>query len=268
MFQENIVPLRYGQNGLIICKRARITDQTTNISEKLKNDVFRSPNETEIMPNVIYAMKKTGKPWQRAVLKFIRRSDEVPVLQFLDINGVMDFKEGVIVRKIRDHSICQMETGIFKMFIYGLHSFTAERDFELMFDQLLKNRKISAVFTLLDVKDNLVHCCFVGDMFYEFKNKLMSFRELLIREKLSYPSREYTSINRKVFEAIVAFLQPKNGFTIETIKNATERPSTIKTVNVPSNRDHILEFDQQLDEFGLCQIIGEGTVIYFVSILL
>lgn len=100
MFEEKVKALRYRGNGLIICQRESIKEKFKDISNDLRNDVLNTENETEIEKNIIYALKEVNRPWKRATLKFVRGS--VYVMQFLDINGVVDVGDGVNVRKIRD----------------------------------------------------------------------------------------------------------------------------------------------------------------------
>lgn len=266
MFKENVIPLRYGKGGLIIFQRQNIKLQLKDISLKLQNDVENEKNETVIEPNTVYGLKEKDQPWKRATLKFQK---EVKAMQFLDTNGVVDVGPTVKIRKVRDRALREMAPGIMKMFVYGLHKFEPNDELNSIFEQLFTRQVISAVFTLVEKKENIVHECYVGDMFYQCHGKLYSFRELLIREKFTYPSMVDSENNRMIFEAVLTHLHSYNVLKGKTVSNQTRtlvptgtlvETETLVPAGSSVDESRIPNFASQVDDFGLIEIIGEGTV--------
>lgn len=196
---------------IIIVQRATTKSKLIEIARKLQDDVANSKNEQNIEENVIYAAKVAGKPWRRVNLKFVRQTDGVAVLQLLDENGLIEMgSKNLVVRKIQSKEIQQMETGLIKMFIYGLFKYITNQEFKLIFNQILLKKKISAIFSLISRKDNSTHEAFAGDLFYEHNEKWFSFRELLIREALVCPAMKDSPINGDIFQRSCRISPKKN----------------------------------------------------------
>lgn len=281
MFTEEVYPLRYTENGIVIVQRATIKSKLIEIASKLQNDVAHSENEQNIEENVIYAAKVAEKPWRRANLKFVRQTDGVAVLQLLDENGLLDMgSETLVVRKIQSKEIQEMPSGIIKMFIYGLSNYITNHEFKLVFNILLQ-KKISAIFSLISNKENAIHEAYAGDLFYDYKGKWFSFRELLIREELASPAMKDSTINGVIFNEVAGFLQLKNGkqliqfgtlisdiavmpeAELNTIQNTCAEASGTGTLTATKNPLVDL-FAKRNDDIRLMHIIGEGTVCFFI----
>lgn len=156
-----------------------------------------------------------------------------------------------------------MNAGTFKMFIYGMTSFVPGDEFESIFKQLLENQTISAVFKLVEKKGNIIHECFAGDLLYQHKEKLFSSRGCLIRQKLSYPTLLDSENNRVIFEAVSMYLHSYNVVKGQTAGELVRTGTWVPTGTlVDESRDLIPNFASQIDDFGLIEIIGEGTVKY------
>ncbi|XP_055308903.1 cell division control protein 2 homolog 3-like [Sitodiplosis mosellana] len=102
---ETVIPLRYSDDkNIITCGRDNVLQQVDFVSEQLAQDVKDSIDQTELVINEIYALKRRNKPWVRAMVKFIRKIDGVPVLQLLDVKGLVDFDTtNMNARKIASH---------------------------------------------------------------------------------------------------------------------------------------------------------------------
>lgn len=67
----------------------------------------------------------------------------------------------------------------------------------------------------------------MGDLFYEVNGKRMSFREMLIRTHISYPSRSRTPINRQIFiqRAKLAVCDARQSTIVQSVCNAQTIPT-------------------------------------------
>lgn len=77
----------------------------------------------------------------------------------------------------------------------------------------------TAVFSLVEEKNELVHESYAGDFIYEVNGKLLSFREILIREKMTFPKFVTGDFNKMLFEKRAAILAPNNIITKGTISD-------------------------------------------------
>lgn len=144
-------------------------------------------------------------------MKF-RRPDGIAVLHLLDSDGVFNFDPSkMMARKIRDQVLRQKRFGDIKIFIYGIGPYKHDdEEFLLIFNQILLKQKTVAIYSLIDQKQNNIHECFAGDFLYSFNGKYFSFRETLIKEKLSYPSRIEENLNQSIFRLRALFLGVNN----------------------------------------------------------
>lgn len=244
---ESVIPLRFGKsNNIIVCRRPEIFNQLHILSEKLQNDVSCLVDERQLQPNIVYAVYHSKrKQWLRAMIKFIRSNDNVPVLELIDDAGLM---EKIRVRKIEDPSLRDLKCGEVKMVIYGIGPYVADKEFDMFFNALIKDEKVTAIMTLLEAKSNRVHESYVGDLLYEFRSQHHSFREALIRERISYPSRVKDDINCRILKKRAEWMGIQNKGNTLVRKEVTSNEPIIEVV---------------CDRFPLYEILGEGPVIYF-----
>lgn len=181
---KEVTPIRFGKNNIIVCQRTKTAENLSILREKIKTDVRNSPNEEMLQLNVIYGIRNLGK-WSRATVKYF--SGTTAVLQLLDENGAPDFDPSkMIARKIQGRDLIVEPFGEFKLIIYGIGPYVHDQEFCMIFDGLIKRQKVTCVFSLVEKKLNKIHECYAGDLLYAFRSKLYSFREALIREKISY----------------------------------------------------------------------------------
>lgn len=245
---EKITPLAsIVTTNIIICRRNIADEELIQLSQDLEIDVQNSRNETEMQPNVIYAIQ-TELGWRRVVVKFTRAKDKVSVLQFIDFREKpIDFCTKMKVRKLASAHLCVKKPALFKIMIYGLGTYVFDDEYYMIFDQLFKDKQITGLFTLLEPKPNIVHECYVGDLFWKVGQKLLSMRELLIRERISYPSRVRTNINQRILLARTNFLS----------RVEVTLPSPIATSQPIKYDTSIAVIGERINIF---EILGEGTV--------
>lgn len=250
VFVETVIPTRFGRNNIIACRRLEIIKQIYTLSERLAKDTENVIDEHSPVLNVMYALRFLGSnKWQRATVKFVRRHDNVPVLQLIDEAGVLDFDQTKMqIRKIQCPIIRDLEFGEIKMFIYAIGTYQNDYEFQLIFDQLIKGKDVTAVISLLERKANHVHECYVGDIFYRFNGRYHSFREVLIKEKISYPSRVQGSLNRSILRARAEWLAIHNGRnSVIAVRNSVEPNNPIEVIN---------------GRFDIHDFLGEGSVTF------
>lgn len=274
MHTEKITPKRLGQHNIIVCERETDPMLSVKLSEAVKNVA----NEQNLQKNEIYAIKLCNhQEWSRGTVKFIRSRDKIPVLQFLDKPGLHDFDPSkMCVRKISDPSIKALKSAEIKLMVYGVGHYNFDREFSLIFEGLIKNVPTLAVYNLIEAKDNIVHQCFAGDFLFELNGKLKSFREVLIREKITYPCHADLIFNQQLFLRAVdlisssmmvssaAALWVKRSTTLRTSGTlaATHGSDTLidaQTFDVPKN-------DSLLDRYYLYELIGEGSVSFMYKL--
>lgn len=260
IFVGKIVPLAFAEkSNVIICNRLEFNgkEQLTELSKKLENDVKNAKNEHTPEPNTIYAFQINEGLWTRAVVKFIRKDDKVPVIQRLDEPGTIDFNPRFMrVRKISDRQLQNQMSGRFKLFIYAVGPYEHDYEYQLIFDGLLKNKEVMGIFTLLEQKQNRVHECFVGDLLYEINGKLMSFREVLIRERISYPALVQDPLNMRLLQTRANILTEYNGQPAMTLQTLGKPKDTVSPTDMIDNR------------YTIESVYGEGTVSPFASFFL
>lgn len=253
--RENVIPLHLGKKGnVIVCQRP--IDPA--MSRKLAIDINDAYDESNAVDDEIYALNVKGKnKWSRAMVKF--RRDGVTVLHRLDEPGVFDFDTTVIrIRKVRDLNLRQQESGLFKVFIYGIGPYEHDHEFNLIFKGLIQNQESKAIYGLIDEKQDRVRVAYAGDIFYECNGKYNSFREILIRERISYPSRVHEYLNQRILEARIEFLATQN------VSHSFYSAAT--TANPLVHNDEFNENPNAkvLDgRFCLHGVIGEGSVRIF-----
>lgn len=243
----SVIPVRCSSNkNIITCIRENVFQQLDTLSEQLEQEVKESIDENKLQINEIYAVKQHDKPWRRAMVKFIR-TDGVPVLQLLDVKGLLNFNSSNMnARKITKSSLRDLEFGEMKMFIHAIGPFETDAEYELIFNQILKDKVVKAIITLMEPKENRIHECFVGDLIYTFKGRHFSFRELLIKERISYPSRPKGLVNRLIFRKRSEWMAIGNGSTsLLSIKLDGKDGDPIEIV---------------AGRFNMYEILGEGSV--------
>lgn len=196
--------------------------------------------------------------WYRAYLKFFRKNDGVPVFQLVDKPGLVDFSYGMRVRKIKNEQLL-VNFGEMKLIVYGIGAFDNEDpEFISIFDQLFKNKESKAIFGLIEEKDYFAHQCFAGDLLYKYEGMYRSLREVIIREKISYPSRIREDLNQSIFREFARFFETiNNQKSIFTITKAPEAVSFAEDVAHIADKDEPIEVIQ--DRINLYEILGEGS---------
>lgn len=100
-------------------------------------------NGKKIKMNSIYAVNHVGSSkWDRAIVKFYRHSDNVPVLQLMDKCGITDFEPATVnVREVTDDDLVHERTGQIKVMIHGVAVFPYDEEFSLIFTDMLKGER-------------------------------------------------------------------------------------------------------------------------------
>lgn len=191
--------------------------------------------------------------WFRVVVKFSRENKKV--IHFLDSDGVYDFREGMVVREIKSRQIIDMDVGQIKVFVHAIAKFKPTGFFKDIFAQVLLKTPVTAVFSLVEQKNELVHESYAGDFIYEVNGKLRSFREILIREKVTSPRLVTGDFNKMLFEKRAAILAPNNILTKGTISDY--QPS-ISDDRSTISCDVIELIDERFEIHK--HVLGEGTV--------
>lgn len=73
--------------------------------------------------------------------------------------------------------------------IYGTAKCEPDEEFKMIFEQTIKNEKTVVISRLMEQRTNITNQCYAGDIPFYLKKKNRLFREVLIREKNSYPAR-------------------------------------------------------------------------------
>lgn len=250
---EKVVPLQFAGN-ITVCRRVNENILLAQMQKDLLDDVRDQTDETNLQENIVYAMRKKGKKhWKRVTVKFVRKCDNVVVLQNLDEKGVHDFDpENMQVRKVHSNQIRDQTTVLFKIMIYAVIAYKQKKEYELIFNEMLKGKEVTAVYDLIEKKSNAVHECYAGDFLCEFNGRLLSFREILIREKIAYPRHAETAINQNIFKARADILCHQN--QKRTIMFETD----LQSVSVPN--ESFDSIDLISDRYRIRKIAGEGTV--------
>lgn len=196
---EKVIPIRFGTKNIIICRRINAVSNLFDLSNQLDRDVKNVPNQTILEANQLYAFKTGKSRWSRGLLKF-NRDNNIQVIQLVDANGTFDFNPNVCsARKIQGDELKNMPFAEIKLFIYGIGQYSMTSELKYVFEGLILNQETTAIFGLMERKANRIHECFVGDILYTFRSKEMSFREVLIREKLAVPARVQEELNQRIF---------------------------------------------------------------------
>lgn len=186
---ESVIPTRLGKKN----------------SESLLVDIENERDVIDFKQNEIYAIY-AHDVWSRAYLKFYRKSDGIPVFQLVDRAGFVDLSTKVRVRKIKNKNLLH-NFGEIKLMIYGVGVFDSnDPEFISIFKQLFENKVSIAIFGLIEEKENFVHECYAGDLLYAFDGQYKSFREVLIRERITYPSRVRECLNQNLYRTRAEFL--------------------------------------------------------------
>lgn len=253
VFVERVIPMEYApKENIIVCQRPEVLN---DLKSKLAVDVLNVADEQALEQNVVYAMKKfKHKYWTRAMVKFFRRSDNIPVLQKLDTNGTINFDPTTMhVRKVKDLGLINQQWGHFKMFIYAVYSYDHDSDFDLIFKEFLQGKEVIGVFDLMEPKPNKVHQCFVGDFLYEIQNDLLSFREYLIDKKITYPARVDGDLNQQILAARAKVFADRKGLKSLMPSIWLSDGRNLNEMNEPA---------EVIGRYRVLKIVGEGSVCF------
>lgn len=209
--QVGITAQRVVDKDLIICRRnGDWNEMKRRLADHVKelNDEKEPPNKESY--NKVYAFQIIGEElWSRVMLRHF--NGKVPVLHRLDGNGVFDFNPSIHrIREIKDTEIKEKTGNDFKLFIYGIHKIWKIRDFKSMFDSLIKDQNCTAIFTLVEEKDQKCNEAFAGDILYSVNGKFYSFREVLLRNEIARPACVEKPRNKRLFEERAQFLSLRN----------------------------------------------------------
>lgn len=250
VFIKTITPVAsVPTTNIIMCKHDISDAKLEKFSQDLEKDVARSQNEMELDCKTVYALE-TKNGWRRAVVKFVRK-DGVRVIQAIDwrekpINFCPQIHN---VRKIQSDGLRNRTPAYFKLMIYGLGTYMFDDEYYSIFDQLIMNQPVTGIFTLLEPKPNIVNECYIGDLLYIVKGQSCSFRELLIRLNISYPSRVRTNVNQRILFARTNFLSRGQVTLTAPSSNASSLQNEFGVpVSVIGGRVNIYE------------VLGEGSV--------
>lgn len=260
VFIERVIPLEISPSTNIIrCQRKY---DVSDLSTKLEIDVKDVIDDQTLEPCVIYAVCKFGqKRWSRATVKFFRRSDNVPVLQLMDGSGVFDFDPNKThARKVKSDELKNKPLGQFKMLIYAVGKYKQDKEFDLIFDEMLKNKEVTAIFDILERKPNAIHECYAGDFFTEFRGNLLSFREIIIQQKITCPAHVKSIFNQRILQTRANTFAERNANrsilsiigNVDKITSEDDNEST-----------EIFEPIEVAGRFHLLQVVGEGSVSVF-----
>lgn len=253
--ETDISVLNVANNNIIICKKHV---DVRAMSQELQNDVNHIENELTPTTGTTYALKLANSNlWSRAVVKFIR-NDGVIVLQSIDMPGVFDFTANVSLRRIQSAKLKNLKPAVFKLMIYGIAKYEPDREFMLIFEQTIKKEKLIVISYLIEPNANITNQCYAGDVLFNFNNQYRSFREVLVREKISYPARIQDNINQLIFQRRTQFLLDQN----KAISIAASTLCFVESkVAQSQNQDGALSSNELIDgKFILNRIIGEGSV--------
>lgn len=244
IFNEKVKALRCGANNLIIVERLETTNRLLEISKQIDDDVKYKQRVIQPLPNIVYALKRDQRVlWLRAIVKFVR-DDGVSVLQMMDDGKIYDFNATKMdLRLISSQDLIDIPMGQMKCLVYGVKKYESNDEFKLIFDSF-RTEDTTAIFGPIESKENKLNECFAMDLLYQFNGITKSLREILIAEKVAYPSGVREDINKLLFrkraEVSVGILLPFF---------ATYEPSSIDA------------FVRIGGGFTAGQLLGEGSVI-------
>lgn len=250
---EKLIPLKIEkEKNLIICQRQI---NLRDISRRLDDDVRHKANVNAVNANDMYAMREINTiHWSRAIVKFNRRDNNVPVLQKLDGPGLVDFDpEKIDVRIITNDLIKNLKCGQIKMFVYAVMPYKADEEFMCIFNNMLKNQTVTAVYRLIEQKQNITHECYAGDFLCEFREKLLSFREVLLQQEITFPSRVIDEINKEILQARTEIFAQKRALQMPTILS-------IQPEEIQEGGAHPAYV---IGQYNVFEVVGEGSVSYF-----
>lgn len=151
----------------------------------------------------------------------------------------------MISRGITEEDVLNIPFGEMKCVVYGIGAYEFDDEFILIFNDLLKEKETVAVFGLIEEKRCKVHQAFACDFLFWFNGKYNSFREVLIQEHISYPSRVKEPLNREIFMKKTEFLTTNN-----------VRSTSLHTNDIAPK--YVLD-----SRFNIYNLIGEGGVTHF-----
>lgn len=246
VFVERVIPLGITSNNIIICQRKH---EFSDLKKELDAEVKYVADELKLESNVIYAMRKfEHTSWSRATVKFFRRDDNIPVLQKLDESGTINFDAKLMhVRKIRNTKIQNQALGQIKIFLYAVARIDQNEEFKLIFEQMLCKNEVLAVFDLLEPKENKIHECYAGDFLCEFRGNLLSFREILIQQSITYPAHVEGQFNQRILQARARAFAEHKGVKSIMHTMVTTHDEPIEPIDV-------------IGRYHLLQVLGEGSV--------
>ncbi|XP_031639137.1 cyclin-dependent kinase 5 homolog [Contarinia nasturtii] len=157
------------------------------------------------------------------------------------------------VRKIQNDALKNQELGLL-LFIYAVGVYDFDSEFTLIFEEMLKNKNVTAVFNLLEAKPNKIHECYIGDFLCEFRGKFLSFREILISQKITYPSRVQENLNQKIFQSRAEILAGRNEVNSILTAHNKSKVTEPNVPNEPYEPIYILG-----GRFHILEIVGEGS---------
>lgn len=257
IFVKQITPIEsVPTTNLIICRWNVADERIAQLSVELESHVEGKENLRVLEANEMYAIQ-TSNGWQRCMVKFSRKSDNMPVLQMLDHRAQpIDFDgDNTPTRKISNTRISKKVPVYFKMMIHGLGKYFFDDEYYLCFEQLFKKKMVTGVVTLIESKYNRIHECYVGDLFYEVDKKLLSFRELLIRENIAYPSRSRNQINQRLYFTRKRVLRQHN----QSIAPPFINPSAVNPTDLSaaSSIDPSVDFESNKPGDVICGTVNE-----------
>lgn len=249
-------PIRFTLENLIICDRLSVSKRIVEISDLIEGEVYFKQPVRSPRPNQLYGFRRKDRLWYRAMVKFTDESKTV--LHLVDRDGVHDFYSNMNnLREISSDRIKSIPAGQVKIFMHAVQRFQMRDAFKRIFDQTVKDVEVTAVFSLLERKENLVHETYAGDLIYKVDEESISFRDMLIREGFTLARHVEGSFNRGIFERRAFLFEPNNILTqLSLAENARSR-------NIPRSSNAIMSMDQRFEIRN--EILGHGGVnkIYF-----
>lgn len=89
---EEVTLVRIAEKGVVICSRKDVLSTVKKWSKIISENVKYFHDVTESEKNQMYALfNPCNREWRRCMLKFVRESDNVPVQELIDRNGVYGF---------------------------------------------------------------------------------------------------------------------------------------------------------------------------------
>lgn len=181
----------------------------------------------------------------------------MPVLIYVDVDGLVDFGPNIHVRKLLNETKIREIPGQIKFMVYGVGTYEQDHEFDLIFNSL-KNETITGVFALIEAKANKVLECYAGDLLYDFRQKMISFRETLIRTNITHPSKSRTDLNQRLFwkraEVFANFNQAIRLLPLISMQNTNLTLRQELRTAPPRSREQLAE------RYELNIMLGEGNV--------